>query len=69
MIVSVAADSPAAEAGLMVGDIVTALDQNAIEAVEQLQRLLSALEIGSETSLSFARGGEIHLSRVLVGAQ
>lgn len=69
LIVSVAADSPAAEAGLMVGDIVTALDQNAIEEVEQLQRLLSALEVGSETSLSFARGGEIHSSRVLVGAQ
>ncbi len=67
LIVSVDADSPAAQAELMVGDILTALDQSAIEAVDELQLLLTKLAVGSEVSLGYVRGGEYHDGSVIVG--
>lgn len=67
LIVSVDADSPAARAELMVGDILTALDQTGIEHVDELQLLLTKLAVGSEVSLGYVRGGVYHDGSVIVG--
>ena len=67
LIVSIEGDSPAAEAGLLVGDILTGLADQALEAVDDLQLLLTRLEIGSAVPLEFARGGVIQQGEITVG--
>ena len=69
LIVSVEPDSPAAAAGLLVGDILTALQGEPLEDVDELQSLLMRLEPGSEVSSGYARGGELREGSVVVGAQ
>lgn len=69
LIVSVDADSPAAGAGLMVGDILTTLDQTRIEHVDELQLLLTKLTSGSAVSAGYVRGGEYRDDSVIVGQQ
>ena len=67
LIVSVEADSPAANAGLLVGDILTALDGDAVEHIDELQAALAGLEAGAEVGIQFARGGELQEARVIIG--
>jgi len=67
LIVSIEAGSPAANAGLLVGDILTALGGDAIEHVDELQVALTGLEIGSDESLQFARGGALQQGSVIIG--
>jgi len=67
LIVSVEADSPAAEAGMLVGDILTALDDESLEDVDQLQVLLARLEVGREVKASYIRGGVIGEGGVVIG--
>ncbi len=69
LIVSVEPDSPAADAGLLVGDILTALQGEPLEDVDELQMLLTRLEGGSEVNSSYVRGGELRDGSVIVGAQ
>ena len=69
LIVSLEADSPAEAAGLLVGDILVALDDAAIETVEDLQLVLAGREIGDEISVDYARGGEMREGAVTVGAR
>ncbi len=68
LIVSVEADSPAASAGLIIGDILTALDGQSIEHVDELQLLLTRLAVDSETSTGFVRGGALQEGSVVIGA-
>ena len=67
LIVSVEIDSPAAQAGMLVGDILTALDDVAVEHVDELQVILSRLEVGGEVKTRFVRGGEVRDGSVAVG--
>ena len=67
LIVSIEAGSPAADAGLLVGDILTTLGDEALEQVDELQLMLARLEAGSESSMRFARGGELHEGSVVIG--
>ncbi|MCY3831488.1 MAG: trypsin-like peptidase domain-containing protein [Chloroflexi bacterium] len=67
LIVSIEADSPAAKAGLLVGDILTALGGDAMEHVDELQIALARLAVGSEADLQFARGGAIQAGSVVIG--
>ena len=69
LIVSVDADSPAAKAELMVGDILTALNDTAIEHVDELQLLLTKLEVGVEVNAGYVRGGVQQEGGVVVGAK
>lgn len=69
LIVSVEPNSPAAAAGMLVGDILTALQGEPLEDVDDLQSLLARLEAGNEIETSFVRGGELRQGRVVVGAQ
>lgn len=69
LIVSVEADSPASAAGLIVGDILTALDGQSIEHVDELQLLLTRLEVDSEAQTGFVRGGAPQEGKVVIGAK
>jgi S1-C subfamily serine protease len=52
--------SPAAEAGLQVGDIVVELDGAPIEGVADLQRRLIGEAVGRRFDLRIERGGRLH---------
>jgi len=69
LIVSVEADSPAAKAGLMVGDILTALDGEAVEHVDELLILLAGIPVDSEVAIAFVRGGALQSASATVGAR
>lgn len=69
LIVAIEADSPAAKAGLLVGDILTALGGDAVERIDELQMLLTRLEVGREASTQFARGGALCDGSVVIGEQ
>lgn len=69
LIVSVEPDSPAATAGMMVGDILTALQSEPLEDVDELQSLLMRLEPGGEVAFSYARGGDLRQGSMVLGAQ
>lgn len=67
LVVSIETDSPATAAGMLVGDILTALDGDAVEHIDELQVILARLEPGSEIGMRFVRGGEIREGSVVVG--
>lgn len=69
LIVSVETDSPAAKAGLMVGDIVIALDDEAVEAVDELHILLANTKVDSEVAVMLVRGGAVQTASATVGAR
>jgi S1-C subfamily serine protease len=51
-------DSPAAEAGLEVGDVITAVNGEAVNAATTLRERISLYDGGDEVTLSVLRGGE-----------
>ena len=67
LIVSIEAGSPAAQAGLLVGDILTALGGDSVEHIDELQVMLTRLAVGAEASAQFVRGGEIREGKVRIG--
>lgn len=67
LVVSVEAGSPASQAGLMVGDILTALDEEPLEDVDELQALLARLDLGSEVKTGYARGGQLSEGSIIIG--
>lgn len=69
LIVSIEADSPAAAAGLLVGDILTGLDHHVIDDVDELQMLLLRLEAGATVNTAFIRGGEQGAGKITIGAK
>ena len=69
LVVSVEADSPAAKAGLMVGDIILALDEAAVEQVDELHIILANSAVGGEKTITLARGGALQKARAVIGAR
>lgn len=69
LVVSVEADSPAAKAGLMVGDIITALNEAAVEQVDELHIILANSAVGGEKTITLARGGAMQKARAVIGAR
>jgi membrane-associated protease RseP (regulator of RpoE activity) len=51
-------DSPAAEAGLQVGDIVTAVDGEAVESARDLRHAIASREGGDAVKIDFYRDGK-----------
>ena len=56
-VVEVAADSPAAAAGLRAEDLVVAIDEVPVRGVDDMHRLLTAEHIGRRTDLTVMRAG------------
>lgn len=67
LVVSVEAESPAANAGLLVGDILTALAGDPVEHIDELQLTLARLEAGAAVGMRFTRGGELQEGTVVIG--
>ena len=67
LIVSVEAGGPADTAGLMLGDVILAVDGAPVSQVEQLQEQLSGDRVGNSIPIRIARGGEPREVRVTVG--
>jgi len=58
LVISVKAESAAAKAGVLVGDVIVAVDDRGIESPRELREILDGLKIGSETKLRITRGGQ-----------
>jgi S1-C subfamily serine protease len=67
LIVSVEAGGPADSAGLMLGDVILAVDGTTVGQVEQLQELLAGDRVGKSIPVRIARGGEPREIAVTIG--
>ena len=67
MLVSVEPDSPAEKGGLLMGDILVALDDYELESVDTLLMLLGSDRVGAEVTLKVVRGGQQVNVAVTVG--
>jgi serine protease DegQ len=69
LVSSVQADSPAARAGLILGDVLVSLDGHPLGHPADLLPLLDEDRIGSESRARVLRGGELREVKVVVGAR
>jgi len=67
LVVGVTKESPAAAAGLLVGDVLLALDDRVVESPDDLLDLLGGDRIGKPTALHLLRGGKEITVTVTVG--
>lgn len=68
LVASFAPDSPAEQAGIRIGDVVTKLNDAPIAAGQTLKSLISELAPGAKVNLSINRKGAAHIYRVTLGA-
>src|SRR5262249_38071288 len=61
----VLAGGPAAEAGLLAGDLILSVDGRAIEGADDLIRLLNAERIGRATAVTLLRSGQVEQKTVV----
>jgi len=67
LVVGVTAGSPAAAAGLLVGDVLLEFDGHHVEAPEELLDLLLGDRVGKSVALKVLRGGTVAELKVTVG--
>ncbi len=67
LIVSVEPDGPAEKAGFIVGDLLAALDGQAVANTDELRDLLSPERVGKTVTASIVRGGEPRDLSVTIG--
>ena len=60
LISSVVPGSAADEAGLRVGDVVTALDGERVADIEGMSQVVRRRRVGDQLTVEFVRGGETH---------
>ena len=65
----VVAGSPAENAGLQVGDVVSAVDGEAVDSAEKLSRLIRQHKPGDRVQLRFVRGTTEHSVTVVLGSR
>jgi S1-C subfamily serine protease len=64
-LIAVEPGTPAAEAGIRSGDVLLALDGDAVAGVDDLVRLLNGGRIGQPTRLTLLRGGSVQHASVV----
>ena len=69
LVVHVAENGPAAQAGFLQGDILVRLDGGAITNADELQGLLGPDRVGATLQAAIVRGGELRELSVTVGAR
>ena len=67
LVVNIDSDGPAAKAGLLVGDIITAWNSAPVDRVRDVIRLLGPDSVGATAALSLLRGGGPSEVRVTIG--
>jgi S1-C subfamily serine protease len=67
MLMSVEAGGPAAQGGLLQGDVVVALDGQAVRQMDDLQALLTGDRVGKAVAVRFVRAGAVQEAAVTVG--
>jgi len=67
LIVSVEADSPASQAGLVMGDAIVGLDDEIVRHHDDLLGLLSGERVGNKVPVRIVRGGEVRTLNVTIG--
>jgi S1-C subfamily serine protease len=69
VIAAVASDGPAAEAGVVRGDILLKINDQAIDHPEELQRYLDELDVGDEVELTVLHGDDERILTATLGEQ
>ncbi|MCB8927298.1 MAG: trypsin-like peptidase domain-containing protein [Ardenticatenaceae bacterium] len=69
LVVSVEKDSPAAKAGLTMGDTLVSFADNAVQSHDDLLALLAGDVVGTAVSAKFVRGGQVHTTEITVAAR
>lgn len=67
LVTHVEPDGPAAQAGLMLGDVLVRFNGRPVDDIERLHEELSKLRAGAEASLDLVRGGVLATAKVKVG--
>jgi S1-C subfamily serine protease len=67
LVVSIDPEGPAARAGLLVGDIVTAWNAQPVDRVREVMRLLSPDSVGQSVDLGVVRGGAPAALKIVIG--
>lgn len=67
MLMSVEADSPAAQGGLLQGDVLVTLDGVAIRQLDDLQAALTRERAGKTVTVRLVRAGVVHEQNVTIG--
>lgn len=67
MLMSIEVDSPAAQAGLLQGDVLVTLDNNPVRQVGELQVLLSSDRAGKIVPIRIVRAGVVQEKQVAIG--
>lgn len=67
LVIRVENDTPAQKGGLLVGDILVALDSQPLNDADDLQSLLSGDRVGNPVPLEVIRGGQLQTLTVTIG--
>jgi serine protease Do/serine protease DegQ len=66
-VAEVQANSPAAQAGLRKGDVVTGLNGRPVRGAAELRARLGVVPVGETVTLRVQRGGETHTLKAMIG--
>ncbi|WP_420627791.1 S1C family serine protease [Candidatus Leptofilum sp.] len=69
LVVSVERRSPAAKAGLTMGDTLVSFADSAVQSHDDLLALLAGDVVGTAVPAKFVRGGEVHTTEITVAAR
>lgn len=67
LVMSIEANSPAHQAGLLVGDLLAALDGERVTHLDELMALLHGERVGKAVPVTVVRGGDVREMSVMVG--
>ena len=65
----VSAGSAADDAGLQVGDVITAVDDQAVTTPDDLATAIAGHQPGDEVKVTYVRNGDVHSVAVTLGTR